>query len=290
MKGANLQMTRLGHWLFWQPSGAGRLGVLAAMLLLTLLVAYVHLRFGLDYEFHAFFGLPVLLSTWLLGALAGLVVVGLAIGAWYFVDALLLSGPDSVLLFNSLMRLLIAVAEVGFLRLLRDALDRERLLARVDPLTGLPNRRDFFERGHLLLAAASRRREPFSAVFIDLDHFKAVNDQLGHDVGDRLLQQVAEIMRREVRAMDVAGRLGGDEFALLLPYTSPAEVLSLIQRIQGRLQRGMEENHWPVTFSIGIASYPAPSTDLDNILSTADQLMYEVKQSGRNRIVQRILA
>ncbi|QFY88525.2 GGDEF domain-containing protein [Magnetovirga frankeli] len=282
-------LARLRGLVLWQPTGLARYAVLAGVLCLTLAVAYVHHHFGLRYEFHAFFGLPVLLAAWLLGPLVGLAVVGLVVWLWFLIDAHLQAGADAALVFNSLMRLLIALVEVWFLRFLRDALERETRLARIDPLTGLSNRRDFFERGQQVLAATARSREPFCAVFIDLDHFKLVNDRLGHEVGDHLLEQVARVLRSEIRTMDLVGRMGGDEFALLLPNTRADEVMSLIERIRLRLRLVMQENGWPVTLSIGIASYETLPGDLEMIVNAADELMYEVKQSGRNRVVQRNL-
>lgn len=274
-------------WYLRQSEGPLRYLIFAVILVLTFTLACAHYRFGLSYEFHAFFGIPVLLSVWFIGAAVGYAVAIIAVALWVFVDITLLDGVDGVLIFNSITRLIIAIAEVWFLNILRTALQRERMLARTDNLTGLPNRFDFFERGDTSLAIARRHNEPFSVVFIDLDNFKKVNDDRGHDEGDRLLEQVGRVLRNEVRPQDVVGRIGGDEFALLLLNADHKQSLKVVNRLNALLDEQMTLYRWPVTFSIGIASYDRLNGDLDSVIKEADKLMYEVKKTGRNRVLQR---
>ena len=121
-------------------------------------------------------------------------------------------------------------------------------------------------------------------MFIDLDHFKRVNDESGHDTGDRLLRRVAEVLQKQLRASDLAGRLGGDEFVLLLPGAGAAAAAEYAEKLRLRLLAAMQESNWPVTFSIGVASYAQPPTELTDMLCEADRLMYEVKNGGRDGI------
>jgi diguanylate cyclase (GGDEF)-like protein len=132
---------------------------------------------------------------------------------------------------------------------------------------------------------ARRQQTPFTAVFIDLDKFKQVNDQFGHETGDALLKCVSDGLLASIRAGDIAGRLGGDEFALLLPGMNGVAARNYVEKIRRRLLDAMGENAWPVTFSIGFVSHQRAPDDLDRLLADADRLMYGAKQSGGNRIV-----
>jgi diguanylate cyclase (GGDEF)-like protein len=278
---------KLRKAIHWQADAEKRPAVILAGVVLTLALVYLHFITGLAYEFHIFFSLPVLCVTWYAGAGAGYGVGGLAVLLWLVVDRMLGSNQADFfpLLFNAAIRLALTVGEVWLLAQLRYALEREKRLARVDALTGMANRHGFYELGRQSLAQAARQRMPFTAVFIDLDKFKEVNDGHGHETGDALLIRVADEMRRHVRGGDIAGRLGGDEFAMLLPGMDSATAGRYVEELRQRLLAAMDEFGWPVTFSIGIASYPAAPDDLDALLAKADGLMYEAKHGGRDRIV-----
>lgn len=275
--------------ILWRPQAALRHLVLTACLSLTALLTYLHYRTGLAYEFHVFFILPVLLTAWYVGRRAALALALLSIGLWFIADRTL--GGDQAdplpLLFNTAMRLTIFVGGAWLLATMRRVLDREARLAREDALTGLANRRAFYEEGRRHLALAQRQGSPATAVFIDLDRFKEVNDELGHKTGDALLMRVGATLRQHLRASDIAGRLGGDEFALLLPGMAGQAALAYVEDLRQRLLGAMREADWPVTFSIGIASCARAPDTLEALLADADKLMYEVKSGGRDRILQR---
>ncbi len=202
----------------------------------------------------------------------------------------MLTGAQSSLLpllFNTVIRLAIFAGGAWLVGSIRNTLLRESRLAREDALTKLPNRREFLERGHQAFAQAQRQGAPFAAVYIDLDRFKEVNDTLGHEIGDRLLRSVAAAMRAHVRASDVPGRLGGDEFALLLPNMKTDTVQVYVEKLRLALLDAMQAERWPVTFSIGVASYRTTPPDFDALLKQADELMYEVKRGSRDSILLR---
>lgn len=280
---------RIHETLLWQPGTGARKGIVAAMLALALAVGYLHTLAGLAYEFHVLFVFPVLVTAWFVGARAGYGMALLAAAQWYVEDRLLGGEQTDVfpLLFNIGMRLVIFIGWVWLLDKMQRVLQRESRLAREDELTQLPNRREFYERGRAAFSQAQRRSAPSTVVFFDLDKFKHVNDELGHEVGDQLLAKVAAVMRLHVRASDVAGRLGGDEFALVLPNMDAAAAMPYVEELRQRLLAAMSEHDWGVTFSIGVASYRVTPMDFDTALTQADALMYEVKSGGRNRILQR---
>jgi diguanylate cyclase (GGDEF)-like protein len=190
------------------------------------------------------------------------------------------------LIFNTTMRLAIFLYGAWLIGEMRRVLLRESRMAREDALTQLPNRREFHERGLQALAQAQRQGASFTAAFIDLDRFKEVNDTLGHDIGDALLTVVARIIREQVRISDIPGRLGGDEFVLLLPNMDAQAASGYVEKLRNRLLDAMREKGWLVTFSIGVASYKVAPQDFDLLIKQADTLMYEVKHSGRDRVLQ----
>ena len=278
---------KLREAIHWQADAGSRRAVILAGLALTSALAYLHLITGLAYEFHIFFSLPVLCVTWYAGARAGYGVGGLAVLLWLVVDRTL--GGDQAdflpLLFNAALRLALTAGEVWLLAQLRYALEREMQLARLDALTGMANRREFYGLGRQSLAQAARQRTPMTAVFIDLDKFKELNDSRGHKTGDALLIRVADEIRRYVRGGDIVGRLGGDEFAMLLPGMDYPAASHYIEELRQHMIAVMDECGWSITFSIGVACYPAPPANLEAVLTKADVLMYEAKRGGGNRAI-----
>lgn len=280
---------KLKEAFLWQPNWLYKSLILIGGALLVTAVGYVHTLTGLAYEFHAFFIVPILGVSWFLGARFGYALALLAAIEWFLADQMLTGAQSSLLplLFNTVIRLAIFAGGAWLVGSIRNTLLRESRLAREDALTKLPNRREFLERGHQAFAQAQRQGAPFATVYIDLDRFKEVNDTLGHEIGDRLLRSVAAAMRAHVRASDVPGRLGGDEFALLLPNMKTDTVQVYVEKLRLALLDAMQAERWPVTFSIGVASYRTTPPDFDALLKQADELMYEVKRGSRDSILLR---
>jgi diguanylate cyclase (GGDEF)-like protein/PAS domain S-box-containing protein len=163
--------------------------------------------------------------------------------------------------------------------------EQMQFLAYHDGLTGLPNRGLFLDRLHHAAAHAHRARTLVAVLFIDLDNFKPVNDTLGHHVGDRLLQTVAERLTAAVREADTVARLGGDEFTVILESLSDAnDVPLIVQKIVEAVAQPMQIDGQTViaTASIGVSLYPVDSADADDLLRQADTAMYRAKNSGGN--------
>ncbi|WP_208300198.1 EAL domain-containing protein [Aquabacterium sp. A08] len=162
---------------------------------------------------------------------------------------------------------------------------RIRHLAYFDPLTGLANRTLLRERVEHDLSVARRHQTPLSLLFIDLDHFKQVNDSLGHQVGDELLNQVAQRIGQMVREQDTVARLGGDEFVAVLPDTGAAGATHMAKRLLERLSAPylVAQQELTVTPSIGIGLFPEDGPDFEALYRCADTAMYRAKQEGRNR-------
>ena len=154
-----------------------------------------------------------------------------------------------------------------------------------DRLTGLPNRTLLGEKLNLALQNARRKGSLFALMFLDLDHFKIVNDTLGHAIGDRLLQAVVKRLSSCLREGDTIARWGGDEFIILLPNISRAkDAAAIAQRILEVLQGefDLEGNKVAIGSSIGIAIYPEDGDDSDILMKKADGALYRAKEEGRN--------
>ena len=162
---------------------------------------------------------------------------------------------------------------------------REIASARTDPLTGLANRRSFIEAIEREIQRSARSNEPITLFFIDLDHFKEVNDRQGHAAGDALLKDIADCLQHHVRPTDTVGRLGGDEFAVLCPCLTGTDAKQGAERLHGTLLARMRAQHSPVTFSVGAASFDGGRESAAVLISAADALMYEVKRNGRNAVL-----
>jgi diguanylate cyclase (GGDEF)-like protein/PAS domain S-box-containing protein len=168
----------------------------------------------------------------------------------------------------------------------RVAEEKLALLARTDGLTGLANRATLIERLHQAFAGARRGAAPFAVFYLDLDHFKRINDSLGHPIGDLLLQEVARRIKSSVRENDVTARLGGDEFAILQldvsdPTRSAAMATNILDALMAPFHLAGNDVH--ISASIGISTYSDASHDADSLLGQADMALYRAKDTGRNQ-------
>ncbi len=160
-------------------------------------------------------------------------------------------------------------------------------MARNDTLTGLANRVLFYEQTKKLMSLSDRHHHQLALLYMDLDNFKPVNDDLGHDVGDALLKAVARLMEKNTREGDFITRLGGDEFAVVLPKIDNAEgALVVAQKLIKAIQEPfvIDGNSIVIGFSIGIALYPDHASTLDEIVKKADEAMYVAKKRGKNNV------
>lgn len=168
------------------------------------------------------------------------------------------------------------------------------LLANSDGLTGISNRRHFYERGELELKRTQRYALPLALLMLDADHFKKVNDNYGHDVGDLVLKALANKVSENLRETDVFGRIGGEEFALVLTNTDQAAALEVAERLREQLAEvrvplsdpKFAQQNVSFTVSLGLVMYSHQHESLDDLLKKADLALYQAKEQGRNRVVQ----
>lgn len=156
-----------------------------------------------------------------------------------------------------------------------------------DPLTALFNRRGFSERLIEELSRARRYGAPLSLMMVDIDHFKSINDQYGHAIGDVAIGHVARLLVRDRRVSDIVARYGGEEFVLLLPHTPLEGALTLAERLRYQIEQspyrsGRGEDR--LTISLGVGTYHPSMREPSDLVEAADRALYRSKQGGRNRV------
>lgn len=185
------------------------------------------------------------------------------------------------------------VEEAAYCMIIRDISDKRdisenlRQATYCDHLTGLANRRAFFEAAELELARRQQSRRPLALLMVDADHFKRINDAHGHPAGDAVLRQLAATMLRICREVDVVARIGGEEFALLLPGVDHDAALAVAERLRAEVAQppAAEQQAIPYTVSIGVAAMDDSVAGIDALIKQADQALYAAKRRGRNQVV-----
>lgn len=171
---------------------------------------------------------------------------------------------------------------------LRDANATIVELTRTDPLTKLANRRYFETRIEEMVSVAKRQSQPLSLVMTDIDHFKAINDNYGHDAGDRVLIGYADLMMQGVRLEDMVARFGGEEFIILLPASHMDQAWNVAERLRTELSHAdLIGNGVFVTASFGVSALKA-GEPIENFIKRADKALYQAKQQGRNQTVKSV--
>ena len=224
----------------------------------------------------------------LYGALASMVGMAMTLfSTWGFLPFTTLTyrGVEIGMMLDAT---LLALALADYVR--RQSLERERAQreARMDVLTQLNNRRGFLELAEAPYRTAARHQRPLAVIVLDIDHFKAINDQYGHALGDAVLRDLGQTLLATSRRSDVLGRWGGEEFVLLLPETSLDEAEELAERLRQRVRERVivhEHTRVQVTASFGVAGLGADQK-LEALLEAADRAMYAAKMAGRNRVLR----
>jgi diguanylate cyclase (GGDEF)-like protein len=243
-----------------------------------------------ELSFSLFYFFPISLVTWYAGRRLG--VAASITGAFVWLVADLASSPAHLdvadYVWNSILRCGFFIIVTLLLVRFQQSLENAREMSRTDYLTGAVSTGFFYSLLQMEIDRFKRYRRPFSVAYIDLDNFKAINDRHGHSMGDMVLRTIANQSRSRLRKTDVFARLGGDEFAILFPETDQAAVQAVIQQYQRQLLTHMENNNWPVTFSIGVMTFnDAPDTP-NELIKLVDHLMYEVKKNGKNAVRQAV--
>lgn len=265
-----------------------RHGVLATILgvFALLVVGAIDLLTGDELSFSLFYMIPITWVTWHGGRRAGLFNALLGALIWGYINKTngITYSSQLIPLWNAMIRLGFFVFNVFLLDRLWHALDIERKLATTDALTGAANRREFSNRLDQELTRAARQRSSLTLAYMDLDHFKEVNDRFGHQIGDEVLRVVVQTLNKRLRKTDVVARLGGDEFAILLVDADPEQAQELLEQLRALLLEAMSERGWSVTFSVGAICCPTGQISAAALLHKADDLMYQVKHHHKDAL------
>ncbi len=266
-------------------SGSQAFYIIAGFLIVVTLGVFDYVT-GPMYAFSIFYLIPVLMVTWYTRQSWGW-IISIVSALICFLSEIL--SPHryaslAVPLWNIAVNLGFFLFFYNILSRLKSAHQREREMARTDPLTGIANSRFFYERVAGEINRAKRTNEPMTFVYLDVDNFKDINDTHGHSGGDTLLRLIAATLTGNIRAMDILARIGGDEFILLLPNTGFDEAQTTILRLQKNLLETLARQGWPVTFCFGMVTCLKPPANVDDMIKAADRLMYAAKKRGKNTI------
>jgi diguanylate cyclase (GGDEF)-like protein len=256
----------------------------------VLLIGAIDFVTGAEVSIALLYLVPIALATWLVSLRAGLLLSGLS-AVVRLQDLWLTHRQFShplTLYWNGVVELGFFVVIAYILSRLRTTTDHWVNLARTDSLTGALNRRAFTELATLELARAERYQRSLSLAYLDIDDFKKVNDEGGHEDGDRLLVEVVDTLKSNLRAFDVVARYGGDEFVLLLPETGEEAAGLVLDKLVVSLRNAMR-GRWPASVSIGAVTIDGPRTTLDRLIQQADKLVYLAKQDGKDCVRHRHL-
>lgn len=276
-------MSRLDRWLSSRSRSVRWVIVLATWFA----AGATDILSGCEFTLALLYLFPITLATWYIGKLSGGMIAVLSSLAVVIPDivesGLLIEHPCYLpwkWFASSAGFLLVMVV----MHALRKRLEIEGRLARRDSLTGLLNRRAFSEQLAELLKRVEGSGRPLSLAYLDVDDFKSINDDLGHHVGDRVLEVAGEVLAGSCRSGDIVARIGGDEFALLLPESERLDAEGLIARLQESLTRAFEAERLTATFSIGVVTFLTPPHTSDAAMMMADKVMYRVKGRGKNAV------
>lgn len=261
----------------------GRYPFIVALLLVIGVVDYVT---GTEIRMYPLYFIPIAIAASRFGRRAALVTAVSAALVWVAgtYEAGMHYSQDWIWIWNTVIQALAFWIVAELVAQLHAARLHESGLARVDRLTALLNRRAFLEQAPQMMALCRRHQWPLTLAFIDLDHFKELNDTLGHAKGDAALQEVADTMRARLRASDLISRIGGDEFAVMLPTLDAGEAGVILERLRAGIEQRMREMGCAVTASIGAINCAHPSAPIEQAMEEADRVMYLAKRAGKNRI------
>lgn len=267
--------------------GLSRGLIITIGLALVLLVGITEYLIGHGISISIVFLIPVSLIAWYAGRGAGLFIACISATIWLVNDVIAENAYSHtyVPLWNAVVRFGFFIIVVYLL----DAFKQEKSSAREDYLTGLGNRRYFYELADNEIMRSRRYHHPLTIAYIDVDEFKFVNDRFGHAEGDDLLKAITRVIIGSIRATDIAARLGGDEFAVLLPESNAEAAMIFFDKLHRRLSKVAQKKAWAVSFSIGVATFIKTPGSSDEMIRIVDRIMYDVKDSGKNLVKYKVL-
>jgi len=274
------------QWLWEYFGKQSNSFVVTVALILTVIIGVINHFTSKELSFLVFYIIPVFMGTWFIGTWAGVVLSVCCAITWAFANNVFNHSYDHAYIpyWNFTMYAGFLIATTYYLKLLKKSQEQERQVASTDFMTRAVSRRYFLELAESEIDRARRYTHPFTAVYIDIDNFKTINDTFGHDIGDELLLRVVATIKEQIRSSDIIARLGGDEFMIFFPETGAEMAIAAIEKVKKVLLLAMSKNNWPVTFSFGMVTFATPPWSVDHMIKLTDDLMYEGKKAGKNMI------
>lgn len=257
----------------------------------TAAIAWLDYVTGIEVRILPLYFGPISLAAWGAGRRGALTIALLCSLGWLTSNQLAgMRFSVGVWTLNLISQTAAFVAVAYLMSTLRFALERERTLSRTDALTKLANSRAFYEEAERMVSRSRRHRRALSLAYVDVDDFKKVNDSLGHQGGDKVLQAIAGVLQAAVRSGDLVARLGGDEFAILLEETDQDGARSFLTRTREQLRDALATSPRKVTISVGAVTFASPPRELSMLVQKADALMYAAKSAGKDRFHVELVA
>ncbi len=273
-------MMRLIHFLETKP----RWLLITMNLCFVIAVGFTDYLTGNEISVSIFYLPPVLITAWFGGKWSGMWMAVLITLVWQLANVEsggTFSNP-AITFWNSVMRLAFFLVIVLILDGLRTTFRREVVLARTDSLTGAANARALQDRAEMEIDRAKRYGHPLTVAYIDIDDLKKVNDRFGHSAGDELIREVAGIVSKSIRSVDMVARLGGDEFVVLLPETDDVAAQTVFNKLNIQVSESSGKNgRPPASVSVGVVTFRQAPETVDDMLELVDNVMYMVKNSGK---------
>jgi len=255
--------------------------VVAGFILIGI-IGFIDYLTGYEFAFSVFYVLPIFMVTWFTNQRFGLVASVASAIAWLVADVATGQTYSSpfIPLWNSFIRFAFFIIITILLSSLKSSLE----LAHTDHLTSAINSRYFYEIVQMEINRFQRNQHPFTVAYIDIDNFKAVNDQFGHIIGDQVLITLVNSVSKVIRKSDFIARLGGDEFAVLFPETDQEAARIISSKIHNSFLEAAQQKNWSITFSVGVLVCKVAPPTTDELIRKADELMYLAKSDGKNTI------
>jgi len=248
----------------------------------TALLGIVDYLTAEEFMLTLFYLMPIFFVAWFAGRNAGIALALVSTLTWMVVN------NYTAINFFSMWKITTSLGYFLIISILfsklRQMFDYVRNLSQTDHLTGLLNRRAFLQILANEILRQGRNNQPLTLAYIDIDNFKDINDNFGHTKGDYILQLVAGSFVQSLRKTDIIARLGGDEFAILLPDMDQLAAQAVIPKVQEHFQNNIYQHKLEVTLSIGVLTCLQSPVSADEMITLADNLMYEVKRGGRNGV------
>lgn len=259
-----------------------RVALSIATILLTAAIGYLNYRAGYFVTLSAFYLIPILLGVIWVSVRFSIVMCFVCSLLWVWAE--IASGRPYGEPWVPVWNWAIRSVFFSSLCVTIELFLKERRQSLEDPLTGIANRRWFQFFAEQEIRRFRRYHQPFTALYLDCDDFKSVNDRLGHTGGDHLLRDIAQSLMRLVRASDCVARLGGDEFGVLLLHTDPDKAQLTAEKLRRELRSALEKLGWKVSFSVGAVTFLTAPASVDDILRASDSCMYGAKKRGKNSV------